>query len=62
MVEVQKVRKPRLPLVEPDEKTAKFLDDLMNNYEVDLPVEQSSGGEAKAAPKRASTARVSARR
>jgi 4-hydroxy-tetrahydrodipicolinate synthase len=32
---------PRLPLVEPDEKTAKFLDDLMSKYDVDLPVEMS---------------------
>ena len=32
------VGKPRLPLTEPDEKTAAFLDDLVSRYEVDLPV------------------------
>ncbi|MBI4310259.1 MAG: dihydrodipicolinate synthase family protein, partial [Chloroflexi bacterium] len=30
---------PRLPLNEPDEKTAAFLKDLMSKYEVDLPVD-----------------------
>ncbi len=32
---------PRLPLNEPDEKTAKSLDELMSKYEVDLPAEMS---------------------
>ena len=32
------VGKPRLPLDEPDEKTAEFLNDLLSKYEVDLPV------------------------
>ncbi len=32
------VGKPRLPLTEPDEKTAAFLNDLVSKYEVDLPV------------------------
>ena len=32
------VGKPRLPLVEPDEKTASFLDDLLSRYSVDPPV------------------------
>ncbi|MFC1935422.1 4-hydroxy-tetrahydrodipicolinate synthase [Chloroflexota bacterium] len=31
--------KPRLPLNEPDEKTATFLKDLLSHYQVDLPVE-----------------------
>jgi len=33
-----RVGKPRLPLTEPDEKTAEFLKDLLSRYEVDLPV------------------------
>ena len=33
-----RVGKPRLPLTEPDEKTATFLRDLLSRYEVDLPV------------------------
>jgi 4-hydroxy-tetrahydrodipicolinate synthase len=32
------VGKPRLPLDEPDENTAAFLNDLLSKYEVDLPV------------------------
>ena len=32
------VGKPRLPLDEPDETTAAFLNDLLSKYEVDLPV------------------------
>ena len=32
------VGKPRLPLTEPDEATAAFLQDLLNRYEIDLPV------------------------
>ncbi|MEE8443225.1 MAG: 4-hydroxy-tetrahydrodipicolinate synthase [Dehalococcoidia bacterium] len=30
--------KPRLPLIEPDQKTDTFLKDLLSEYEVDLPV------------------------
>ena len=32
------VGKPRLPLTEPDEKTATFIRDSMKNYKIDLPV------------------------
>ena len=32
------VGKPRLPLVEPDEKTAAFIKDALKNYKIDLPV------------------------
>jgi len=32
------VGKPRLPLVEPDEKTAAVIRDALNNYKIDLPV------------------------
>ncbi|MFC1987872.1 4-hydroxy-tetrahydrodipicolinate synthase [Chloroflexota bacterium] len=32
------VGKPRLPLTEPDEKTAAFIRDTMKNYKIDLPV------------------------
>jgi 4-hydroxy-tetrahydrodipicolinate synthase len=32
------VGKPRLPLVEPDEKTAAFIKETLKNYKVDLPV------------------------
>jgi len=32
------VGKPRLPLTEPDEKTAAFIKDTLKNYEIDLPV------------------------
>ncbi len=32
------VGKPRLPLTEPDEKTATFIRDTMKNYKIDLPV------------------------
>ncbi|MBI4201868.1 MAG: 4-hydroxy-tetrahydrodipicolinate synthase [Chloroflexi bacterium] len=56
------VGKPRLPLVEPDEKTAKFLDDLMSHYTVDLPVEMSNSGGTKTAPKRAAGSRAGAKR
>ncbi|MBI4338705.1 MAG: dihydrodipicolinate synthase family protein, partial [Chloroflexi bacterium] len=38
------VGSPRLPLNEPDEKTAAFLKDLVSKYEVDLPVEMSKSG------------------
>ena len=34
--------KPRLPLLEPDEKTATFLRDLLDGFEVDLPVEAAA--------------------
>jgi len=34
--------KPRLPLNEPDEKTAAFLRELLSGYRVDLPVEVPS--------------------
>ena len=34
-----RVGSPRLPLTEPDEKTAAFLDDLLGRYSVDLPVD-----------------------
>jgi len=30
--------KPRLPLVEPDEKTAAFIKDTLKNYKIDLPI------------------------
>jgi 4-hydroxy-tetrahydrodipicolinate synthase len=33
-----KVGKPRLPLTEPDEKSAAFIRDTMKNYRIDLPV------------------------
>jgi 4-hydroxy-tetrahydrodipicolinate synthase len=33
-----RVGKPRLPLTEPDEKTAQFIRDVMKNYTIDLPV------------------------
>ena len=33
-----KVGKPRLPLVEPDEKTAAIIRDTLKNYQIDLPV------------------------
>ncbi len=32
------VGKPRLPLVEPDEKTATLIKDTLQNYQIDLPV------------------------
>lgn len=32
------VGKPRLPLTEPDEKTATFIKDTLKNYQIDLPV------------------------
>ena len=32
------VGKPRLPLTEPDEKTAAFIRDTLKNYKIDLPV------------------------
>ena len=34
-----RVGSPRLPLTEPDEKTAAFLDDLFDRYSMDLPVD-----------------------
>ena len=34
-----RVGSPRLPLTEPDEKTAAFLDDLFDGYSMDLPVD-----------------------
>ena len=37
------VGKPRLPLVEPDDKTAAFLQELMGRYTVDLPVAAAAG-------------------
>lgn len=33
-----RVGKPRLPLLEPDEKTAAFIDKLVAGYQIDLPV------------------------
>ncbi len=33
-----KVGKPRLPLTEPDEKSAAFIRDTLKNYQIDLPV------------------------
>ena len=36
------VGKPRLPLNEPDEKTASFLRDLVGQYKIDLPVESAA--------------------
>ncbi len=33
-----KVGRPRLPLTEPDEKSAAFIRDTMKNYKIDLPV------------------------
>lgn len=33
-----KVGKPRLPLTEPDEKTAAIIKDALKNYQIDLPV------------------------
>jgi len=30
--------KPRLPLTEPDEKTAAYIKDTLKNYQIDLPV------------------------
>ncbi|MFC1979536.1 4-hydroxy-tetrahydrodipicolinate synthase [Chloroflexota bacterium] len=35
------VGKPRLPLTEPDEKSATFIKDTLKNYKIDLPVEAS---------------------
>ena len=35
------VGRPRLPLTEPDEKTAAFLDELFSQYTIDLPVQVS---------------------
>jgi len=32
------VGKPRLPLTEPDEKTASIIKDALKNYTIDLPV------------------------
>jgi len=32
------VGKPRLPLTEPDEKSATIIKDTLKNYKVDLPV------------------------
>ena len=32
------VGKPRLPLVEPDEKTASIIKDTLKNYQIDLPI------------------------
>ena len=32
------VGKPRLPLVEPDEKSAAFITDTLKNYKIDLPI------------------------
>ena len=32
------VGKPRLPLTEPDEKTAKIIKDTLKDYNIDLPV------------------------
>ena len=34
-----RVGKPRLPLVEPDEKSAAFIDATLVNYKIDLPIE-----------------------
>ena len=34
-----RVGKPRLPLVEPDEKSAAFIDATLANYKIDLPIE-----------------------
>jgi 4-hydroxy-tetrahydrodipicolinate synthase len=33
-----KVGKPRLPLVEPDEKTAALVEETLKNYQIDLAV------------------------
>ena len=33
-----RVGKPRLPLIEPDEKTAALIKDTLKNYQIDLPV------------------------
>jgi len=33
-----KVGKPRLPLTEPDEKTAAYIKDTLKNYKIDLPI------------------------
>ena len=33
-----RVGKPRLPLTEPDEKTAVIIKDTLKNYTIDLPV------------------------
>ncbi|MFC2042125.1 hypothetical protein ACFLTV_01295, partial [Chloroflexota bacterium] len=33
-----RVGKPRLPLVEPDEKSAAVIRDTLKNYKIDLPV------------------------
>ena len=33
-----RVGKPRLPLIEPDEKTATLINDTLKNYKIDLPV------------------------
>jgi 4-hydroxy-tetrahydrodipicolinate synthase len=32
------VGKPRLPLIEPDEKTAALISDTLKDYRIDLPV------------------------
>ena len=32
------VGKPRLPLIEPDEKSAAFIRGILKNYKIDLPV------------------------
>jgi len=32
------VGKPRLPLTEPDEKSATIIKDMLKNYKIDLPV------------------------
>ena len=32
------VGKPRLPLTEPDEKSAAFIRDTLKNYKIDLPI------------------------
>jgi 4-hydroxy-tetrahydrodipicolinate synthase len=37
-----RVGKPRLPLTEPDEKTAALIKDILKKYKIDLPVEPSS--------------------
>ena len=33
-----RVGKPRLPLTEPDEKSATFIKETLKNYKIDLPV------------------------
>jgi len=37
------VGKPRLPLVEPDEKSAAFIRDTLKNYQIDLPIGEAKG-------------------